>query len=125
MQRFSKYAILGAALVLLSSATFAADPWSDGDIAREVAWQALHLIDWGQTRSIAKNPDQYRELNPILGEHPSIGRVNTYMAASAIAHIIVSDYLSGDWRTAWQWVTIGITASAVHNNYRIGLRLDF
>ena len=42
-------------------------------------------IDAAQTRSIAQGGWQgYREMNPILGPHPSVGQVNTYTAVAGL-----------------------------------------
>jgi hypothetical protein len=67
------YVLLGVQILvfLLPTNIFAADEWSTQDKSLEATWQILHFIDWRQTRTIAKNPDKYREMNPILGEHPS------------------------------------------------------
>lgn len=102
-----------------------ASEWTKADTAWEAGYLVLHVIDWGQTRNISRRPDAYRELNPILGSHPSIERVNTYFALTAIAHTAISYALPADWRRGWQMVSIGMEATAVSNNYKIGLKIDF
>jgi len=75
-----------------------ADEWSTADKQREFVYMALHLMDWAQTRNIARNSDKWREINPILGEHPSEDKVDAYFAVMALAHIAISDALRSKYR---------------------------
>ena len=111
-------------ILLLSSPVYAID-WSKEDTAREVVWQILHVVDWGQTLDIARQPHKYHELNPILGKHPSVGKVNTYMALSAVAHLGISLALPKEYRKWFQYLTIGATGSLVVHNFNIGLKVRF
>ncbi len=96
------------------------------DLKRELAWTALHIIDWGQTLHIAKHPERFIERNSILGDHPSTGRVNTYMALMLGIHWAAAKFLvPKQHRKIFQQVTLGLTGGAVANNFRIGVRLDF
>lgn len=99
----------------------------------EAAWQAIHVIDWGQTLNIADNPD-YHEKNPLIGRHPSRGKVNLYMGASAIIHPIITYLLPEDYKVLginihprWLWIGGTITTSGlcVINNNAIGLKANF
>lgn len=84
----------------------------------------LLLVDWLQTRSIARNPRDYVELNPILGPHPTVGRVNTHFAAAIALNYLISENLSGKTKTGW---LIGITileGTVTARNMGIGIRLD-
>lgn len=94
-----------------------------------MAWQAayliLHTADWGQTLDIAKNPGDYYEVNPLLGDHPSVKRANSYMAFSALTHTGIAYTLPPPWRRRFQQVTIGLKAGIVGYNYSIGLRINF
>lgn len=95
------------------------------DIALEVMWQGVHVLDWGQTLEIARHPQDFYECNPLIGRHPSVGRVNTFMLASTVVHPLVSYALPKPYRTWWQMVTISVTTGLVANNYNIGLRVRF
>lgn len=99
--------------------------WDKADTLREITWQALHFIDYGQTLDIARKPYRYEESNPILGKHPSVGRVHTYMIASAILHFGISYALPDKWREAWQYITIGISGGMVVSNFSAGVRVSF
>ena len=74
---------------------------------------------------IARQPGRYHEINPLMGKHPSVGRVNVYMGLSAAVHLAVSWALPKDYRGYWQWVTIGVTGGLVGNNFNIGLKVRF
>ena len=73
------YKLLFIFLFLLSSISKAdtLEEIFSGLPKEEWVWQSLHTIDMVQTIRIAKNPDKFRELNPLLGKHPSkIGRAH-------------------------------------------------
>jgi hypothetical protein len=112
-------------LILLPCSARAFDAWSKQDVAMEAGYAALHIIDWGQSLNVAAHPDQYHEINPIMGEHPSRGRVNLYMASSLLAHIGITHVLPAKCRPYFQGITIGIKAGVVANNLSVGLRLGF
>lgn len=109
----------------IASIVHAETNWTRTDTAREVAWQAINIIDWGQTLDIARNPEDYREYNPILGKHPSVGNVNLYMLSSALIHPIISYILPPKIRPYWQYITIGLSGACVINNAAVGLRVKF
>lgn len=116
-------------LILLVSALDArpalADNMTGADWQREAVYQVLHVVDWGQTLDIAARPDEYRELNPLIGTHPSRGDVNRYFAITALVHLGITRALPRRYRSAWQYVTIGVQAGNTWRNARIGLRLNF
>lgn len=124
--RKKKVKIVLAALIVLLVATdgHTSDPWSKGDILREVAYEVLLVMDWKQTRYIANNPDKYHEVNPLLGTHPTASEVDRFMAAQALGHILVTHFLPSSWRPAWQWVSIGEKGNMVWLNYRIGIEFQ-
>lgn len=100
--------------------------WSSEDIARQAAALGLLGADWGQTRAIAKNPTQFSEINKILGEHPSSGRVNNYFAASMIGHTLLMNALPPEWRKWAQYGTIGLEAPVVgRNKLQFGVGMTF
>jgi len=98
--------------------------WSSGDTNRQLAFTALQMVDWAQTREIARNPDFY-ETNPILGKYPRKTEVDVYFAATTLGHYLVSQALPSDYRKAWQYVWIGVQAGYVTHNYQMGVRIRF
>lgn len=85
----------------------------------------LNIIDWGQTLDIADKPDEFREVNPILGEHPSKGRVNTYFALASLAKLGITHILPSKYRKWWLGFNIAVSGYCVGNNYHIGARVNF
>ena len=88
----------------------------------------------GATLDIAAHPEQYHEKNPIIGRHPSRGRVNLYMGASALLHPLVTyllpeqaDILGFEINPRWVWLggTIATSGVCVINNNAIGLKMGF
>ena len=120
------------ALLLVSTPTFA-DEWSRADIYRETTYLAIDAIDLAQTHSLARQQYdarytkgyQYIERNPILGEHPSVDRVDAYFALTALAHVGITHLLPAKWRAPWQYVTIGFEGGLVAHNYSIGVSAKF
>jgi hypothetical protein len=115
------------ALILLISTSAFADEWRTADTYREIAFQALNIVDWGQTRYIAQNPDRFYESESawIIGKHPSVETVDTFMVVSAILHPLVAYYLPSSWRSAFQYITIGDKLNATIGNATIGVRISF
>ena len=111
-------------VISFSAPAFAADPWSKQDIALETLWVALHVIDWGQTRYIAKHPTFY-EGNPLLGKHPSVSKVDAYFAVGTLLHVGITHILPSKYRPYWQMITIGGSGYCVINNESLGVGLNF
>ncbi len=120
-----KTLIVSLIIILFPSIGWAFDSWGKEDYAREIAWQAINLVDWNQTLSIADQPDKYKEYNPILGSHPDRGEVNLYFAAGALAHIAVIHVLPKKCRPYFQYLSIGFSGICVMNNFSIGLKVGF
>ena len=119
------------ALLLIISTNAFGDEWTRGDTYREVAFQTLNVIDWGQTRYVAQNPDRFyeKESQQFIGQHPTTGRVDVYMAETAVMHYAISKALVHyGYRTAadvFQYVTIGSKLNAVVGNISIGIKMSF
>lgn len=118
-------------LLLLSSSAFA-DEWRDADTYREVAFQALNIVDWGQTRYTSKHPERFKENDAgvggsawLIGEHPSTTDVDRLMVMSAILHPIISYYLPHGWRETFQGVSIGLKLDATTGNATAGVKFEF
>lgn len=110
--------------LLLSSYAFA-DEWTVPDTYREITYQSLAAIDWLQTRTGAKNPEEWCEINSYLGCHPSVQSVNIYFALTGLAHVAIAKALPEKYRAPFQYITIGIEAGAVGRNYLAGIRITF
>lgn len=89
----------------------------------ELTYAALYAADWWQTIQIAKNPERYGERNPVLGEHPSVEKVNLYFAASALAtkYIVSNVFDEKHQRLAWTILILN-RANVVSINYSLGIK---
>lgn len=114
-------------LLVLSSQSYAfiREDWTKTNTALEVTWLALHTIDWGQSLDISRNSNKFYEINPLLGNHPSVGNINTWGIISTVGHISISYILPYKYRNYWQWVTIGSKGIIVGHNFSIGLKVKF
>jgi len=112
-----------ALLCCIFATSLQANEWRDEDNDREIVYMAFHAIDWAQTIQIAANPVKYHEQNPIMGRQPNTAQVNTYFAITAAAHVAISYVLPNDWRTAWQYITIGVEVEAIRNNLSLGIKI--
>jgi len=113
-------------LLLLSSSAFA-DEWRTSDTYREVAFQTLNVIDWGQTRYIAQHSESFHEQESawIIGKFPDEKRVDIFMAETAVLHGLISYYLPSKYRSAFQYVTIGMKLNNTIANASIGIKVSF
>lgn len=84
----------------------------------------LIVTDWAQTRYIADHPDYY-EMNPLLGEHPSSGKVNKYFGRALLATNIIGYVLPKEWRGIWYLGVFSGQLSTVQHNYQIGIQMEF
>jgi hypothetical protein len=114
------------AFVLLSGCASA--QWTTADTIRQGAIVALQAADYFQTRTIATETypgtdcPRWTEQNPILGEHPSVGKVNAFFITAIAANALVSYLLPPTWRMGWQYISIGYEGNVVLDNYRAGIR---
>ncbi len=112
-------------IICMTSPLHAADCWDKTDIGLGITATALLMADLGQTHCIADNPQQFRERNPIMGSHPSRGKVDAYFAGSAIGLLAVAHFLPLKWRKVWLTGWIILEAGTVIANQSIGIGIRF
>lgn len=113
------------AVILLAFAGAAhARDWTASEKAWAAAWLATRAADWSQTRYIARHPEQFRETNQFLPDHPSLGEVNRHFIVSTALMFAAAHYLP-QYRTrllqVWFAVGVGVTV----RNAAIGVRVEF
>lgn len=124
LKAMSPYAVF--IIVVFSAQNASAfDPWDQDTKARHVVFTQLKIIDCLQTLKIAREPDKYYEINPLLGRHPEQWQVlgffiGTYALETALVHVLPSDY-----RQYAQYFFIGVSGTCVVNNLTIGLGFGF
>ncbi len=122
---FIVFIVAAISFLVGTTTAFAFDEWTKKDTIYQLTYATLHIVDWGQTRYIAKNPDRFHEKNLVLGKHPSAAEVDVYFAATLVAHTGIAYILPTEYRRIWQCVWIGVEGGCVARNFRLGIKLDF
>ena len=112
-------------LALYASGACAGDPWDTTDKWLGAATFTALAVDWGQTRYIAKHPEKFYETNFILGEHPSVGRVDAYYATVGIGTFLMADYLGGRDRKWFLGAVLALELAYAIHNQRLGIKVEF
>ncbi len=95
---------------------------------QKVLWgtyTAAWLVDFGQTRYIAENPDDFFEEQSayLIGKHPSVGAVNNFFLAQYVLNYFIADNI-GDNRTWYLGIATFIHIDCAVNNASIGIKID-
>lgn len=107
----------------------------------------LRIIDWGQTRDIADSLTvehgyaigndgrkiltytrtyyKYTEANPLLGEHPSLEKVDTYFTLCILLDMLVAQYTNPKFHKWWNIVGITLETYCVSHNIQSGVKFKF
>lgn len=118
--------LLAASLVALPSVGLAQrDRMAWPDYVLGGASSALIAVDWLQTLDIARQPWRFTETNPLLGKHPSVGRVNTMIGLGLAANLAVSRLHNRHFRRIVWAVILGAELKAVSGNIVSGVRMRF
>ncbi len=113
-------------VLLFISFSAQASEWTDADKYREGVFLTVMTMDCHATRRLAKEGwVNYYESNPLLGQTPSVGRVNNTCLATAIAHVYIADNLSPEWRKAFQYTTIWVETGVLRSMISIGVKIGF
>ena len=115
-----------AALLACAANANAADPWSNTDKVLAGAFLSSLTADYLQTRQIAREPDRwYEQNNPLLGDQPSVSRVNLIFLTSAVVTLGVAHLLPSKWRKVLLVSGTVVEAGFAAHNARIGLKVGF
>jgi hypothetical protein len=115
------FALVGMMLIC-SAPAYAGDKWDSTDLSLLAASTALFVVDWQQTRYVARNPDKYAELNPLMGRHPNNQTIDLTMAGTFLATVVIAELLPSKWRKIWLGGVVVVEAGSVINNVSIGIR---
>jgi len=117
-------AILAILVMLFAEIGIAQERQQERGLMAKV-WVTLLAVDWNQTRIIARNPDRFNEKNAILGNHPSVGKVNGYFAAAIIGTIGVAMALPSEYRKFWLGGITVLEVSVTQHNRSLGIKTSF
>jgi hypothetical protein len=102
-----------------------------------VSWNQTHtllagafvvtlLMDAAQTRELARHGwSGFRESNPLLGERPSVGRVNSYTAIAGLSVLGAAAALPPKVRPWLLGAAVAVQAFTVAGSVRSGLPIRF
>lgn len=102
--------------------------WSSMPKLEYVYW-AAEAADCSTTLDI-KNHSNLIETNPVLGQHPSNGKIYSYCVGtmllhSAITYALIDGDVPKPLVNAWEWASIAVEAGFAAHNYSLGLRFKF
>lgn len=104
---------------LLPLAALVATPaHADAFADREIAFQALNAADAVETCHIVGS-GRGVELNPLLGKHPSCGKIVAFKAASGALHYLIAKALPERDAKTFQVITLVIQGGVVAANLRL------
>ena len=116
--------LVSLSLLLFAARTEASDHhWTRTDTALEVSYIALETMDLLTTSVVAAQPSKYREVNPLLGAHPSHLEIDAFFAATTLAHVGISYLLPSPYRRVWQLTTVAVKAGFVGWNVHAGIQV--
>ena len=95
--------------------------WNTSHIALASAFSVALWIDASQTREAMRRG--YRETNPILGPHPSVGQVNTYTAVAGLAVLGTAAAVGGRVRPWLLAVALAVETFAITSTMRQGIAI--
>jgi hypothetical protein len=136
-----KFAVL-LALLFAAFAAFAQEPppeaklrdwgtsnWTTKHTLEMGGYGVLRLYDTAQSRTIAKNPDKWKEVGAIssvfYGEHPSVAEVHRFNLLAFLGVWLVAYNLDPPGRSGWLWGNIAVEAYVVNSNRKLGLKPDW
>lgn len=99
--------------------------WDAGDKALGGALVAVNVIDWKQTRQIARNPDRWYEKNPTMRRHPSTSDVDTHFLAVVASELLIADLLDHPARKWFLGANAAIEFYYVRQNAKLGISISW
>ena len=101
------------------------DPWNLTDEVLAGTAATAFIIDWKQSQEIARYPYRWKEYNPVLGSHPSVGSVNNHFALNGLIGAGVAEVLPHTYRDIFLSGVTLVEGSFVRRNYLLKLGLGF
>ena len=100
--------------------------WTPSHTALASAFVVTLLIDAAQTRALARQGwVGFRESNPLLGERPSVGRVNSYTALAGLSVLAAAAAAPPRWRPWLLGAAVAVQAFTIQGSVRQGLPIRF
>jgi hypothetical protein len=105
------------------------DKWSEFDRKLYIASQAAIVADWTTTRYGAKYrndlPQNLYETNKILGQHPSVDKVDLYFVIMLVSNYYIADAFDPSMRGFYLTARTVSHGTAAYHNTQLGWSLKF
>jgi hypothetical protein len=101
------------------------EPFTFNDWILLGANEMLLIADWNQTKTIVRNPEHHRETNLLLGNHPSMHKLDAYMSILLIANPLVVWACPKEIRPYFQFSVFSVELHCVSYNMACGLSTHF
>jgi hypothetical protein len=101
------------------------EPLSKTERILFVGFLVTEGVDWAMTRYISDNPNNFSEMNPILGEHPTIGEVDRYFSTCILGTYLITKALPDRLREPFLLSGIVFEVMVVKHNYELGVKFKF
>ena len=92
----------------------AIDSWTPTQIVLESTYQVALLADWRQSSDFHRT--KIYETNPMLGKYPTQASLNQYFLISSVNHLLISSFLSTEYRPYFQGISIIFQGCFVAHN---------
>lgn len=117
-----KYLIALWLCLLMNVSLAQTRPWTDEEVKLGVTALTLHALDFSQTSYAMKHG--YKELNPLLGSHPSDGKlISAFLLSTVVMYYIIDQ--SEDNRKEIMYTAIGIKLLVVGRHALMGIHIPF
>lgn len=116
--------LLAVVMLVVPQCCAAGEPWDGADYALGGVAAIGLIVDWGQTRYIAKNP-QFYEKNAVLRDRPSVGKVDAYFATALIGTVLIADWLKPENRKTFLAAIAIMELTIVGRNKSLGIKVSF
>lgn len=110
-------------LILLAPSLASAQWTKEQKTIGAIALTAL-AVDYAQTRTIVNDP-RWEEANPLLGDNPSMRKVNLYFVAVPIISYLALDALPSEKRTIALRIIAASELAIVGHNVHLGIKMSF
>lgn len=120
-----KYLVWLLLLISTQAHAWMGDEWTHEQKNLALVYVGTRVLDWSQTRNIAKNPNRYYEKSPFLPDHPSMGQVNRYFIVGTAASLLIADLLPSSYRRYGLYVMIGVSGLHVTRNLSLGIGISW
>lgn len=113
-------------LFLIAHRTARADEWNTGDRVLFGTFVALQIADGLQAYEAHKQPDKWKEVNPLYGDPPTAERIIvTKLITTGLVYYLL-DRSSPRGRRGALWLLDGLYLGVLaHNHYTAGVRIQF